>query len=96
MYQFKLYQNVLGADCKVTDPINNYTFDMSQLRTEHMHTVLVDGAHNEFIDFNVCGVLFKPCNKLSHSSACYTKDGVEKIIGKYLNFWKIGIRSLPK
>lgn len=75
-------QNIIGANCKVTDPISNHTFDMSTLRTEHKYTVKVDGAQNEFLDFNVCDILFNTCNKLTHSSACYTKNGVEQIIGK--------------
>lgn len=55
---------------------------MNPLNSDLVHRINIVGERNEYIEFNVCGSIFKTCKGLSHTSACYTKDGVERIFGK--------------
>lgn len=78
-------QVITGANCKVTDPLYNYEFDLGVLRKTSGH-YSVQGAGYEFL-LNVCGSLDgapEPCAD-AHTGACQTGNGLSTpiIAGQY-------------
>ncbi|CRL07115.1 CLUMA_CG020112, isoform A [Clunio marinus] len=76
-----LKKDIEGKDCKVTEPIYNYTFDLSPLRSELGYHISSNDQPELFM-FNVCGSLPKKCNNQS-VLACVTNHSGEqnKIFG---------------
>lgn len=83
-FQFYFYfQNIVGKDCKLTDPIYNNTFDLTPLRNALKFTQKLSGT--DYVNFNVCGDIVPNCNGLSHVAACYSQNGTEHVMGKCKN-----------
>lgn len=61
----------------------NHEFDLSGLRSDLSHKVR--GDRKDFIDFNVCGNIIRTCDNKTGVAGCYTKNGVEQIIGERTN-----------
>ncbi|GFR62204.1 cation-independent mannose-6-phosphate receptor-like protein, partial [Elysia marginata] len=78
-------QIITGSNCKVTDPLYNYEFDLSPLKKASGH-YSVPGADYKFL-LNVCGGLDGgpgPCAE-AHTGACQTEGGLSTpiVAGKY-------------
>lgn len=77
------FQNIVGKECKLTDPIYNNTFDLTPLRTDLKYTLNLSGS--DYVYFNLCGDIVPKCNGKTHVAACYRENGKEHVMGKFNN-----------
>ncbi|KAG4079051.1 hypothetical protein HA402_001706 [Bradysia odoriphaga] len=71
--------NIVGKDCKLTDPIYKNTFDLTPLRTTFNYTQVL--TKTDYVSFNICGDILPKCNNLTHVAACFSKNGSEHVMG---------------
>ena len=84
------FKIITGSDCKVTDPLYNYEFDLNPLKKASGHYD-VPGADYRFL-LNVCGNLDgapEPCAD-ARTGACQTSGGLTTpiVAGKVTEFKK--------
>lgn len=77
---FLLLQNIVGKDCKITEPMYKNTFDLSPLYTTLNYTKML--SNTDYVTFNVCGDIIHTCNNLTHAAACFSRNGTEHLMGK--------------
>lgn len=70
----------MGNDCSVKEPIYNYTFNFTKLRSTTEHFVN-DETNNEMFTFNVCGVSSRKCNNQTAAACLRKRDGSEIVLG---------------
>lgn len=75
-------QEIIGKDCKLTEPYYNITFDLSSLRKDDGYKL--NGFENEQLDFNICGKLNKPCGDSNSVAACIDKNNKKLKFGECL------------
>lgn len=80
-----LFQNVVGKECKVTEPIYNHTFDFSLLHKDLKYSIKLN--NKDRVDFNICGDLTSTCNGKSSATACYSENGKEHVMGTCSSFF---------
>lgn len=72
---FFIFQNdVIGKDCKLTEPIYGTEYDLNQMHSELGHKINVND--NDFIQLNICGNMTTRCAG-SDVTACFHENGNE-------------------
>ena len=78
-YNWFILQRRVGDNCKVSDPLFNYQFDLTPLKKSNTNYQPVSGNYL----LNVCGPLSgPPANCGATDGACSIKDGYGMSLGK--------------
>lgn len=75
-------EDVIGKNCKITEPIYGTQFDFNSL---HSLGHKIKGEGNDLLKFNVCGKLSDKCND-SDASAILHLNGLQICFGKTTGF----------
>ena len=70
----------MGNDCSVQEPIYNYTFNFTKLRSTTEHFIN-DESNDEMFTFNVCGISTRKCNNQTAAACLRKRDGNEIVLG---------------
>lgn len=80
LFVFAHQLNVIGKDCALKEPIYGTTFNFTTLRSDLGHHA--KGEDDDFVEFNLCGNLTKPCAGSTSVAACFHHKGSEHRIGE--------------
>ena len=71
----------MGTDCKVIEPIRNYTFDLNGMRSDLAQVIKSDDQPETFY-FNLCGPMKRKCNNQTASVCMRDQSGKEVVLGE--------------